>query len=90
MEDHFYDSRDYSGLTATLNAAEAAAKMNGGRRPTFSDVGVSPEKYLRADRLALRRPRCSRRKAFLHALTRQRRASIPLARKSEIGRAPHI
>jgi hypothetical protein len=30
--------------------------MNGGRRPTFSDVGVSPEKYLRADRLALRRP----------------------------------
>jgi hypothetical protein len=35
MEDHFYDSRTYSGLTATLNAAEAAAYMNGGRRPTF-------------------------------------------------------
>jgi hypothetical protein len=85
MEDHFYYSRTYSGLTATLNAAEAAAYMNGGRRPTFSDVGVSPEKCLRADRLALRRPRCSRRKPVLHALTRQRRASIPLARNPEIG-----
>jgi hypothetical protein len=85
MEDHFYDSRTYSGLTATLNAADAAAYMNGGRRPTFSDVGVSPEKYLRAYRLALRRPRCSRRKPVLHALTHQRRASIPLAKKSGIG-----
>ena len=35
MEDHFYCSRNYSGLTATLSAAEAAAYMNGGRRPTF-------------------------------------------------------
>jgi hypothetical protein len=44
MEDHFFYTRTYSGLTATLNAAEAAAYMNGGRRPTFSEVGVSPEK----------------------------------------------
>src|SRR5687767_9058365 len=55
--------------------------MDGCRAETTPKEGTTKE-YLRADRLALRRPRCSRRKPDLHALTRQRPAPSPFASKS--------
>ena len=67
-------------------AARLSCQRSDGCCAERHTAGLNHQEDLRADRLALRRPRCSRRKpVLLHALTRQRRASIPLARKSELG-----